>query len=60
MLAATNPQGQLGHAERISAGEVETIVAELGSATPIAREVVEGYPVAALVEASRDIRPDVT
>jgi nucleotide-binding universal stress UspA family protein len=56
MLAATNPREQFQHAERISAREVDAIVTELGSATPIAREVVEGYPVAALVEASRRAR----
>ena len=56
MLAATNPREQVQHAERISSREVNAITTELGSGTPIAREVVEGYPVAALVEAARHAR----
>jgi|1186.fasta_scaffold316971_1 nucleotide-binding universal stress UspA family protein len=56
MLAVTNPLEQQQHAERISAREVEAIVAEVGSGIPIAREVVEGVPVRVLIEASRHAR----
>jgi len=56
MLAVTNPREQEQHAERISAREVEAVVAEFGSETPIAREVVEGVPVRVLIDASRQAR----
>lgn len=56
MLAVTNPLEQQQHAERISAREVEAVVAEFGSGTPIAREVVEGVPVRVLIDASRHAR----
>ena len=56
VLAATDPGQQRDHAERISAREVDAVIAELGSSTPISREVVEGHPVSVLVEASRTAR----
>jgi nucleotide-binding universal stress UspA family protein len=56
MLAATNPREQEQHAERISAREVDAIVREFGSGTPIAREVVEGVPVRVLIAASHRAR----
>jgi nucleotide-binding universal stress UspA family protein len=56
MLAVTNPREQEQHAERISVREVEAVVAEFGSETPIAREVVEGVPVRVLIDASRQAR----
>jgi nucleotide-binding universal stress UspA family protein len=56
MLAATDASEQAAHAERISAREIEAVIAETGSATPIAREVVEGYPVQILIDASRTAR----
>src|SRR6185437_8505765 len=56
MLAVTNPLEQQQHAERISAREVEAVVAEFGSGIPIAREVVEGIPVRVLIEASKHAR----
>jgi nucleotide-binding universal stress UspA family protein len=56
VLAATDRSQQRDHAERISAKEVDAVIAELGSSTPIAREVVEGHPVPVLVEASRTAR----
>ena len=56
MLAATNPRTQEAHAERISARDVNAVVAEFGSAIPVAREVVEGVPVRVLIEASRHAR----
>jgi nucleotide-binding universal stress UspA family protein len=56
MLAVTNPREQAQHAERISAREVEAVIAEFGSGIPIAREVVEGIPVRVLIEASRHAR----
>src|SRR5881394_1837492 len=49
MLAATNPRTQEEHAERISAREADAVIAEFGSATPIARDVVEGVPVRVLI-----------
>jgi nucleotide-binding universal stress UspA family protein len=56
MLAVTNPREQEQHAERISAREVDAVVAEFGSETPVAREVVEGVPVRVLIDASRRAR----
>jgi nucleotide-binding universal stress UspA family protein len=56
VLAATNPLEQREHAERISAREVDTVIADLGTSTPIAREVVEGHPVTVLVDASQTAR----
>jgi len=56
MLAVTNPLEQQQHAERISAREVDALVAEFGSGIPIARRVVEGVPVRVLLEASRHAR----
>ena len=56
VLAATDPSQQRAHAERISAREVDAVIADLGSCTPIAREVIEGHPVPVLVEASRTAR----
>jgi nucleotide-binding universal stress UspA family protein len=56
MLAATSPTEQRERAERISAREVDAIIAELGTSTPIAREVVEGHPVPVLVEAANAAR----
>src|SRR5690242_13088639 len=56
MLAANNPREQEQHADRISAGEVDAVVREFGSGTPIAREVVEGVPVRVLIAASHRAR----
>ena len=56
MLAATDPRQQRDRAERISAREVDAVVAELGSGTPISREVVEGHAIPVLVEAARTAR----
>jgi nucleotide-binding universal stress UspA family protein len=56
VLAATDASQQRDHAEAISAREVDAVITDLGSSTPIAREVVEGHPVPVLVEASRRAR----
>jgi nucleotide-binding universal stress UspA family protein len=56
MLAVTNPREQKQHADRISAAQVDAVIAEFGSGTPIAREVVEGVPVRVLIEASQHAR----
>jgi len=56
VLAATDPIQQREHAERISAREVDAVIADLGSSAPIARQVVEGHPVPVLVEASHTAR----
>jgi len=56
MLAANNPLEQEGHAKRISDREVNAVIAECGSAIPVAQEIVEGVPVRVLIDASRHAR----
>jgi len=56
MLAATNPTLQRERAERISAHELDAVLADTVADSPIARDVVEGHPVAVLVDAARNAR----
>ena len=56
MLAATDPTTQREHAERVSAHEVGTAVAEHGAPVRVTRTVVEGHPVHELLDASRQAR----
>jgi nucleotide-binding universal stress UspA family protein len=56
MLAATDPSSQREHAERVSAHEVRSAVAEHGSPVRVTRTVVEGHPVRKLLNASRHAR----
>ena len=56
MLAATNPSTEREHAERVSAHEVGSAVAEHGAPVRVNRTVVEGHPVRALLDASRHAR----
>jgi nucleotide-binding universal stress UspA family protein len=56
MLAATNPSTQREHAERVSAHEVDEVVAEHETPVRVTRTVVEGHPVHELLAASRHAR----
>jgi nucleotide-binding universal stress UspA family protein len=56
MLAATNPTAQRDHADRVSAHEVQTAVADVGAPARVNRTVVEGHPVRELIAASRHAR----
>jgi len=51
VMASTNPTAERERAERISATEIDAVTAELGSAVPVAREVVEG-PAAKVLSAA--------
>jgi nucleotide-binding universal stress UspA family protein len=56
MLAATDPTAQRDHADRLSAHEVQTAVAEVAVPARVDRTVVEGHPVRELIAASRHAR----
>lgn len=56
MLAATSPRIERELAEQVSRHELNLVLADTGSSSPAAREVVEGHPVKALLTAARRAR----
>ncbi len=56
VFAATSPRIEREQAERVSQYELDLALADAGSSSPIAREVVEGDPVRVLLDAARRAR----
>lgn len=56
LLAATSPAVQRERAEAISVRELDAVLADVGTDSPVAREVTEGHPVPVLVDAARHAR----
>ena len=56
LLAGTSPRIEREQAEQISQRELDLVLADAGSSSPVAREVVEGNPVNVLVDAARRAR----
>jgi nucleotide-binding universal stress UspA family protein len=56
MLAATSPRVERELAEHVSQHELDLVLADAGSSSPVARDVVEGPPVKVLLAAARRAR----
>lgn len=56
VLAAASPVIEREHADRVCERELNLVLADVGSSSPVAREVVEGHPVKVLLNAARRAR----
>ena len=56
MPTATSAATEREHADRISERELNLVLADVGSSSPVAREVVEGHPVKVLLNTARRAR----